>query len=99
MRENFERIVIGAGLFGAYSALFLARKGLKVCLVEQGEEILGRASYINQARLHTGLHYPRSLHTAIEAKNYYENFGVDIQVLFAIFNRYTQSHAITQRPT
>ena len=91
MRENFERIVIGAGLFGAYSALVLARKGLKVCLVEQGEEILGRASYINQARLHTGLHYPRSLHTAIEAKNYYEKFRSrypsairDFQQIYAI---------------
>lgn len=91
MRADFDRVVVGAGLFGAYSALVLARKGLKVCLVEQGHEILGRASYVNQARLHTGLHYPRSLHTAIETKNYYEKFRIrypsairDFQQIYAI---------------
>lgn len=100
MRENFDRLVIGAGLFGAYSALVLARKGFKVCLVEQGEEILGRASFVNQARLHTGLHYPRSLHTAIEAKNYYEKFRIrypsairDFQQIYAI-SRYNSKTSL-----
>jgi hypothetical protein len=52
----------------------LARKGYQVCLVEQGPEILSRASFVNQARLHTGLHYPRSLDTARESLAYYERF-------------------------
>jgi hypothetical protein len=29
---------------------------------------------VNQARLHTGLHYPRSLDTALESRFYYEKF-------------------------
>lgn len=33
-----------------------------------------RASFVNQARLHTGLHYPRSLLTASEALGYYRAF-------------------------
>jgi len=73
-RVHFDRIVIGGGLFGSFAALTLAKQGFRVCIVEQGPEILGRASYINQARLHTGLHYPRSLETALECVSYYEKF-------------------------
>lgn len=72
--EHFERIVIGGGLFGSFSALTLAKRGLRVCLVEQGSELLQRASFVNQARLHTGLHYPRSLDTAQESIIYHEKF-------------------------
>lgn len=43
-------------------------------LVEQDPRLLSRASYVNQARLHTGLHYPRSLLTASEALSYYRVF-------------------------
>lgn len=43
-------------------------------LVEQSDELLKRASLVNQARLHTGLHYPRSLATAKDALNYYLRF-------------------------
>jgi hypothetical protein len=71
---HFERIVIGGGLFGSFAALALAKRGFRVCLIEQGSELLGRASLINQARLHTGLHYPRSLDTAKESVIYYDKF-------------------------
>lgn len=70
----YDRAVIGGGFFGTYSALHLANLGYKVALIEQDSELLLRASYVNQARLHTGLHYPRSLITAKEALNYYEFF-------------------------
>jgi hypothetical protein len=74
VKPHFDRIVIGGGLFGSFAALALAKRGLRVCLVEQGSELLGRASLINQARLHTGLHYPRSLDTAKESIVYYDKF-------------------------
>jgi hypothetical protein len=35
---------------------------------------MSRASYVNQARLHTGLHYPRSIVTARESLGYYSKF-------------------------
>lgn len=68
------RVVIGAGLFGCYAALVLASRGHQVLLIDQDAEPLTRASYVNQARLHTGLHYPRSLLTAREALQYYRRF-------------------------
>jgi len=72
--RSYDRVVIGGGLFGAYSSLLLSRMGHSVLLVEQNTELMGRASYVNQARLHTGLHYPRSIVTAKESLNYYKTF-------------------------
>ena len=72
--RTFDRVVIGGGLFGAYSALVLEKLGHSVLLIEQSSELMSRASYVNQARLHTGLHYPRSLVTARESLNYYKTF-------------------------
>jgi hypothetical protein len=73
-KRTFDRVVIGGGLFGAYSALVLEKQGHSVLLVEQNSELMSRASYVNQARLHTGLHYPRSLVTARESLRYYKTF-------------------------
>lgn len=66
--------MIGGGLFGCYAALVLAEKGHDVLLIEQASKPLTRASLVNQARLHTGLHYPRSLLTARESLQYYRRF-------------------------
>ena len=69
-----SRVVVGGGLFGCYAAIVLADRGHEVLLVEQHSELLTRASFVNQARLHTGLHYPRSLLTASEAFGHYRAF-------------------------
>ena len=36
-----------------------------------------RATYINQARVHMGYHYPRSFSTAIKSAHYFERFCKD----------------------
>lgn len=36
-----------------------------------------RATYINQARVHQGYHYPRSLSTAMKSANYFRRFNQD----------------------
>lgn len=69
-----DRTVIGGGIFGCYAALVLADRGFDVELIEQDARLLSRASFVNQARLHTGLHYPRSLLTARDAFNNYQTF-------------------------
>lgn len=63
-KEVFDYAVIGGGLFGCYAALYLYRRGLRVCLIEKEKQLLRKASLVNQARLHGGYHYPRSVATA-----------------------------------
>ncbi|WP_348629652.1 FAD-dependent oxidoreductase, partial [Mesorhizobium sp. M7A.F.Ca.ET.027.03.2.1] len=36
MMEKFDVIVIGAGLFGTFTAFFLRRRGLNVAVVDRG---------------------------------------------------------------
>lgn len=61
---KFDFIVIGGGIFGCYAALYLARKGARVALLEKEQRLFQKASLVNQARLHSGYHYPRSIATA-----------------------------------
>ena len=64
---NYDKIIIGAGLYGLYSALFCAKLGEKVAVLEYDEGPFRRATYINQARVHLGYHYPRSYSTAVKS--------------------------------
>lgn len=61
-----KALVIGAGVFGATSAIALSNNGYQVDLMERSDSILSCASSINQYRLHKGYHYPRSKDTAQE---------------------------------
>ena len=60
--------IIGAGLFGCVSAIELSKHGHQVTVFETNDEILKNASEVNQARLHTGMHYPRDFETSSRAK-------------------------------
>jgi len=61
-----DAVVVGGGFFGASLAHHLAlERGLRVIVFEREAELLRRASYANQARVHNGYHYPRSLLTAL----------------------------------
>lgn len=62
--ETYDFVVIGGGLFGSYAALHCASLGLSVCLIERENALFKKASVVNQARLHAGYHYPRSVATA-----------------------------------
>jgi hypothetical protein len=64
MKEAFDYAVVGGGIFGCYAALFLADQGAKVLLLEKEAKLFQKASLVNQARLHSGYHYPRSMATA-----------------------------------
>lgn len=64
MIRHFDAVVIGGGIFGCYAAIFLAGRGARVALLEKEERLFQKASLVNQARLHGGYHYPRSLATA-----------------------------------
>ena len=77
MSKEYDKIIIGAGIYGLYSALFCGEKGQKVLVLECDQTPFRRATYINQARVHQGYHYPRSLSTAIKSARYFERFNKD----------------------
>lgn len=73
----YDKIIIGAGLYGLYSALFCGEKGQSVLVLECDPTPFRRATYINQARVHQGYHYPRSISTAMKSAGYFERFNKD----------------------
>jgi hypothetical protein len=73
--------VVGAGIYGAYSAIRLAEAGHTVELFDP-LGVLRAASDINQFRIHSGYHYPRSPETIEETlqtrSDFIDNFGPSI---------------------
>jgi glycine/D-amino acid oxidase-like deaminating enzyme len=61
-------LVIGGGFFGMYVSEFLAKRGRHVILIEKEDDFMQRASFVNQARVHNGYHYPRSILTALRSR-------------------------------
>jgi glycine/D-amino acid oxidase-like deaminating enzyme len=95
MPRNKTAIVIGGGFYGSAIAIHLAQQGCGVTLVEKEPELIGRASYVNQARLHNGCHYPRSFRTAIRSRANLPHFR-DIYGE-AVFDRFRALYAIASR--
>ncbi|MCR5502292.1 MAG: FAD-binding oxidoreductase [Lachnospiraceae bacterium] len=95
MRERFDGIIIGAGLYGLYAAHFLGKRGLKVLVLEKDSEPFMRATYINQARVHMGYHYPRSLTTAVKSAGYFRRFLDDFG--FCIHRSFDQVYATSAK--
>lgn len=67
-------IVAGGGFFGCMIALMLKERGYQPLVVEAQNQLLDRASRVNQARVHGGYHYPRSLITAYRSRHNYARF-------------------------
>lgn len=72
-------LVIGGGFYGLYTSLVLKRKGLEVVIAERDSELMMRASYVNQARVHNGYHYARSAGTARSSAASYRRFITDFK--------------------
>jgi glycine/D-amino acid oxidase-like deaminating enzyme len=89
-----EALVIGGGFYGTAVATHLAeRHGMDgVILVERGDDLLQRASYANQARVHNGYHYPRSFTTAYRSRINMPRFVADYRE--AVGNDFTKVYAI-----
>lgn len=73
--------VIGAGLYGRYVADLLKRYGHEAVIYALDESLvhdmsrLNCASLVNQARVHNGYHYPRSISTAKQSSKNYQRFS------------------------
>jgi len=94
MNKTHDIIIIGAGLYGLYAALFCAKRGDKVLVLEHDPEAFSRATYINQARVHMGYHYPRSYTTAKKSADYYDRFIEDYD--FCIHSKFDKIYAISK---
>lgn len=94
-RRQYDYVIVGGGFYGCCLALFLRSISTRVVLLESGSKLLDRASRVNQARIHTGFHYPRSVLTAVKSKILYQRFTRDFpeavvddfQMLYAIARR------------
>jgi len=92
---QYDYIVIGGGFYGCCLALYLRSISDRVLLVEAGDALMTRASRVNQARVHTGFHYPRSAITAVKSmllhqkfvKDFPEAVVDDFQMLYAVARR------------
>lgn len=95
MKNTYDKIIIGAGLYGLYAAEYSSKREEKVLVLEYDREPFSRATYINQARVHMGYHYPRSLTTAIKSAGYFKRFVDDFG--FCIHDKFEQIYATSDK--
>lgn len=74
--KSVKYLIIGGGFFGSYLAYLLNKrnKNDSILVIEREKELIMRASYNNQARIHHGYHYPRSFLTAFSSNKNFEVF-------------------------
>lgn len=72
--------------------MMLHRRGWHPIVVEDADNLLTRASRVNQARVHGGYHYPRSLMTAYRSRHNYEKFRTTYRE--AIVDQFTKVYAV-----
>ena len=85
-------VIVGGGFYGCCMALMLRSVAERVVVVERHDALLTEASQVNQARVHTGFHYPRSFVTALRsrelsarfARDFAEAVVDDFQMLYAV---------------
>ncbi|HSX36321.1 MAG TPA: FAD-dependent oxidoreductase [Patescibacteria group bacterium] len=90
--KRYDCIVLGAGIFGLSAAAFFASRGYRVALIEKEDTVFANASRYNQARVHRGYHYPRSLSTAKAAAEHYERFCTEFR--FALTEPFKSIYAV-----
>lgn len=92
---NCDKLIIGAGFYGLYSALRCGERGQNVVVLERDPGAFMRASFINQARVHLGYHYPRSISTAMKSAKYFERFISEFE--FCIYKTFDQVYATSSK--
>jgi glycine/D-amino acid oxidase-like deaminating enzyme len=92
--EQCDVLIVGGGFYGCCLALFLRSVAQNVVILESRDELLTRASFVNQARIHTGFHYPRSFVTARRSLALYQRFMADFSD--AVVDDFTMLYAIAR---
>ena len=94
-KTDYDFIIVGGGFYGCCLALLLRSLTSKILLIDREDALLQRASRVNQARVHSGFHYPRSALTAVKSgilfkkfiKDWPEAIIDDFDMLYAIGRR------------
>ncbi|SMO78467.1 FAD-dependent oxidoreductase [Paracoccus laeviglucosivorans] len=95
MPRHVDALIVGGGFFGLCLALFLRSVTRSLLLVETRPQLMDRASRVNQARVHTGFHYPRSALTAGRSLSLHRRFADDFPE--AIHDRFDMAYAIASQ--
>lgn len=93
--ERWDALVIGGGFYGLYLAEQLAARFRRVLLCEAGPALMARASYANQARVHNGYHYPRSVLTAVRSRVNFPRFVAEFRP--AVDASFEKLYAVARR--
>lgn len=94
-KHNIDYLVIGGGFYGCCLSLFLRSISESIMLVESEDQILTQASKVNQARIHTGFHYPRNAVTAVKSMMLHKRFINDFPE--AVIDNFQMLYAISRR--
>jgi hypothetical protein len=95
--SDVDQVILGAGLFGLYAAHLATSKGLSTAIVDPDPVPISRASFGNQARIHLGYHYPRSVGTALQSIAYRDRFTQEFA--HCVNNRFTKVYAVARFET
>lgn len=93
--EVYDCIVVGGGFYGCEIALFLKKYFKNIIILESGNALLKRASYVNQARVHNGYHYPRSFPTALRSHINFDRFCRKYK--YSIDSKFRKIYAIARK--
>jgi len=92
--KKYDVVIIGCGIYGLYISSLNIFKDKNVLIIECDDKPFSRASYVNQARLHNGYHYPRSLDTAKDTHKFFQRFNEEFK--YAINDRFKSIYAIAK---
>ncbi|MFZ2545275.1 MAG: FAD-dependent oxidoreductase [Candidatus Saccharimonadales bacterium] len=96
MKKKYSTVIIGGGFYGLSVALFLRDEmGIEdILVIEKESAMMSRASYVNQARVHMGYHYPRSILTAYRSAVNFPRFVENYNE--AVVNDFDKYYAISK---
>lgn len=99
--KQFDIVVLGGGVYGLYTALFFSQREVNVAIIDVDQHFFSRASMVNQARLHNGLHYPRGQKTVNSILKYKErfmhDFGESINSQFKAYYAIANNGSLTNK--